>query len=130
MILNHFELASVEVRADRSLMRIALMNVLHNALKFSPGGSTLTISYLRSENPAPVLSIVFQDQGPGIAPGEHQRVFERFFTSSKQATASVSGTGLGLSVAKLVIDRVGGKIWFDEETRQGAKCIIELPISQ
>jgi signal transduction histidine kinase len=122
--------AQTSVHAERGLLRVAILNVLHNALKFSPNGSTLRISYLRLENPTPLLSIAFQDEGPGIAPGEHQRVFERFFTSSTQGTASESGTGLGLSVAKLVIDRVGGKIWFDEETRNGARCIIDLPISQ
>jgi len=118
----------VSVRADRGLLRVAVLNVLHNALKFSPNGSVLRISYSCPENPAQTLRIAFQDQGPGIAPGEHCRVFERFFTSSAQATASQSGTGLGLSVAKLVIDRIGGKIWFDEELRQGARCIIEIPI--
>ncbi len=119
----------VGVRADRGLLRIAVLNVLHNALKFSPDGSILRITYSRPENPVPTLRIAFQDQGPGIAPGEHRRVFERFFTSSAQATAPKTGTGLGLSVAKLVIDRIGGRIWFDEELRQGARCIIELPIS-
>jgi len=116
------------VRAERGLLRIAILNVLHNALKFSPNGSALRISYLHSDGPSAVLSITFHDQGPGIAPGEHQRVFERFFTSSARGTAQQGGTGLGLSVAKLVIDRIGGRIWFDEETTDGAKCIIALPI--
>lgn len=120
----------VEIRADRDLLRIAILNVLHNALKFSPNGSTLKISYACSESTPPKLTIAFQDQGPGIAPGEHHRVLERFFTSSARATASQSGTGLGLSVAKLIIDRIGGEIWFDEEIRQGTKCIISLPVSQ
>ena len=114
------------VRAARALLRVAILNVLHNALKFSPNGSTLSVAYVQSEDPA-VLTIAFQDQGPGIAPGEHRRVFERFFTSSARGTASESGTGLGLSVAKLVIDRVGGEIWFDEEVPEGARCIITLP---
>jgi heavy metal sensor kinase len=120
----------LSVRADRSLLRVAILNVLHNALKFSPNGSALKISYSRSQNPSPTLRIVFEDQGPGIARGEHQRIFERFFTSSAQATASQSGTGLGLSVAKLVVERIGGAIWFDEEVRQGAKCILDLPMCE
>jgi signal transduction histidine kinase len=118
----------INVQAERGLLRVAILNVLHNALKFSPSGSALRISYLHSDEPSAMLSITFHDQGPGIAPGEHQRVFERFFTSSARGTASDSGTGLGLSVAKLVIDRIGGEIWFDEETTVGAKCIIALPI--
>ena len=120
----------VEVHADRGLLRVAILNVLHNALKFSPDDSTLRISYSRLESTPSRLLITFQDQGPGIPPGEHQRVFERFFTSSSRATAPQSGAGLGLSVAKLVIDRIGGEIWFDQQIRQGAKCIIDLPISQ
>jgi signal transduction histidine kinase len=119
----------VGVNANRSLLRAAILNVLHNALKFSPNGSNLRISYVRSEDPAPRLRIAFQDQGPGIAAGEHRQVFERFFTSRGRATASQSGTGLGLSIAKLVVDRIGGAIWFDEEIGHGARCIICLPIS-
>lgn len=118
----------VSIRADRGLLRIAVLNVLHNALKFSPNGSILRISYSRPESSEPFLRIAFQDQGPGIAPGEHRLVFDRFFTSSIHATAPHSGAGLGLSVAKLVTNRVGGKVWFDEEIEQGAKCIIDLPI--
>jgi heavy metal sensor kinase len=118
------------VRANRSLLRTALLNVLHNALKFSPNNSTLAITYSRSADPNPKLIMTFQDEGPGIASGEHKRVFERFFTSAAQSTASKSGTGLGLSVTKLVIDRTGGEVWFDEEMQAGAKCIITLPISE
>jgi len=118
------------VRANRNLLRIAIVNVLHNALKFSPNESVLRISYSRLDNAAPQLRVSFQDQGPGIAPGEHQQVFERFFTSPAHDTASKSGSGLGLSVAKLVIDRIGGEIRFDQEALAGAKCIMTLPISE
>jgi signal transduction histidine kinase len=111
------------------LLRVAFLNVLHNALKFSPEGSTLRISYVRSQVPHASLSIAFQDEGPGIATGEHQRVFDRFFTSASQRTFSGSGTGLGLSVAKLVIDRVGGRVWFDESVSSGARCVVDLPSS-
>jgi len=120
----------VEVLADRSLLRVAILNVLHNALKFSPNKSILKISYSHSATAPEKLLIAFQDQGPGIALGEHQRVFDRFYTSSARVTASQSGTGLGLSVAKLVIDRIGGEVWFDEQTQPGAKCIIALPIHE
>jgi signal transduction histidine kinase len=117
------------IRANRGLLRIAIVNILHNAFKFSPNESVLRISYSRLENAAPQLQVTFQDQGPGIAPGEHQQVFERFFTSPAHDTASKSGSGLGLSVAKLVIDRIGGEIRFDQEAQVGAKCIMTLPIS-
>jgi heavy metal sensor kinase len=119
-------IGSGTTRGDRGLMRVAFMNVLHNALKFSPPDSILRISYSRS---AEKLRIAVRDQGPGIAPEEKQRVFDRFYTSTSQATAAKSGSGLGLSIAKLIIDRIGGTIGF-EDSSQGAKCVIELSLSQ
>jgi len=115
-----------DIRADRALLRIAFMNVVHNAVKFSPSKTVIRISWTFA---AGRLRIAFQDEGPGIAPDEQQRVFERFYTSSAPATASQSGAGLGLSIAKLIIDRIGGRIAF-EEARQGARCVIELPVSE
>ena len=123
---EHSELAAVEIRGDRGLMRIALMNVVHNALKFSPEGSTITISFARPSTA--LLQILIQDEGPGIAAGEHARVFDRFFTSSDRPTATISGAGLGLSITKLIIERTGGSIKFDENFQQGAKCLIDLPL--
>jgi signal transduction histidine kinase len=117
----------VQISADRALLRVAILNVLHNSLKFAPDNSILRISYTLIPGNSPVLVLSIQDQGPGIKPGEHQQVFERFFTSSSHDTASQSGTGLGLSIAKLIVDRMGGKIAFDESVTQGARCNIELP---
>lgn len=115
-----------DIRADRALLRIAFMNVVHNAVKYSPRNAALRVSWGHSEGR---LHIAFQDEGPGIARDEQQRVFERFYTSSAPATASQSGAGLGLSIAKLIIDRIGGSIRF-EAVRQGARCVIELPVSE
>jgi heavy metal sensor kinase len=127
IIQKHLELATVAVRADRSLMRIALMNVVHNALKFSPRDSAITISFARPS--ASWLQISIQDEGPGIPSGEYAKVFDRFFTSSDHSTANISGVGLGLSIAKLVVERAGGLIGFDEDFHQGARCVIGLPCS-
>jgi signal transduction histidine kinase len=127
IIQKHPEVATVEVRADRGLMRIALMNVVHNALKFSPLDSVVTISFAL---PSPSsLQISVADEGPGIPPKEYAKVFDRFFTSSDQSTANISGVGLGLSIAKLVVERAGGSIGFDQTFHQGARCVIGLPCS-
>ena len=123
---EHSKLAAVEIHADRGLMRIALMNVVHNALKFSPERSTITISFARPSTS--LLQILIRDEGPGIATGEHTKVFDRFFTSSDRPTANISGAGLGLSITKLIIERAGGSIKFDENSQHGAKCLIDLPL--
>jgi signal transduction histidine kinase len=115
--------------ADRSLIRIALLNVLHNAVKFSSDQSTLRILYGRMERDGRLFHrVCIHDSGPGIAPGEHLRVFERFFTSTVHQVSTHRGAGLGLSIARLIIDRTGGRIFFDEATVQGARCCIELPL--
>jgi signal transduction histidine kinase len=119
---------SLTVRADRSLMRVALVNVLHNAVKFSPMGSILRMNYTSQGEPEPFVEVSVQDEGPGLAPDEHQRIFERFFTGSRETTAASSGTGLGLSITKLVIERNGGRVFFDEAVRHGARCIIRMPV--
>ena len=130
-VLEEYENAPHEpLVADRSLMRVALLNVLHNAVKFSPDRSILRIVYGSREREGLIFHHVsIQDSGPGIAPGEHLRVFERFFTSAVHQAAAVRGSGLGLSIARLIIDRNGGRISFEENVVNGAKCCIELPIS-
>lgn len=129
IVQEHPEHQGIGVWATRSLLRTALMNVLHNAIKFSPDGSRLVIDYQPESGIRAMLQLVVTDQGPGIEKGEHQKVFDRFFTSTSRNTASQSGTGLGLSVAALVIDRIGGAIRFDEAAAPGARCIITLPIA-
>ena len=68
---RHLELATVEIRADRSLMRIALMNIMHNALKFSPQGTTITIAFAHPSTSW--LQISVEDEGAGDTPGGTQK---------------------------------------------------------
>jgi signal transduction histidine kinase len=114
-----------EVQADRSLLRIALVNILHNAWKFAPSDSTIHIQCGPGASPD-VIQISVQDEGPGIAPNELQRVFDRFYTGSDQSTPKTTGAGLGLSITKLVIERFGGTIGFEEAPMGGARCVITL----
>jgi signal transduction histidine kinase len=118
------------VLADRGLIRIALMNVLHNAIKFSPEDSTIDITYSHETREGRAqLRVCIQDSGPGIAAGEHARIFERFFTSASPHTAMQSGAGLGLSITKLIVDRSEGEVFFeDRASNHGASCCIILPI--
>ncbi len=117
-----------KILADRSFIRVALLNVLHNALKFSPPGSTLRISYSHQYlNNREIERVCVHDAGPGIASGEHEKILERFFTSRNPETAGLTGAGLGLSIAKLAIDRSRGTIVFDRMAVKGARCCIDLP---
>ncbi|WP_158789398.1 ATP-binding protein [Granulicella sp. L46] len=120
---------NADVLGDRNLLRVAFLNVLHNAIKFSPQQSVLVISYSRFKSSPQVMCITFHDQGPGIIPGEEERVFDRFFSRSETAAGAPPGAGLGLAIAKLVIERAGGNIRFDTNLESGAKCIVCLPVA-
>jgi len=119
---------NAKVLGDRGLLRVAFLNVLHNAIKFSPQQSVLVIAYSSVEGPPSALCVTVQDQGSGILAGEEERVFDRFFTRSETAIASPPGAGLGLAIARLVIERAGGSIRFDPNVELGARCVVCLPI--
>jgi signal transduction histidine kinase len=119
--------SKVAVTGDRSLIRSAIMNVLHNAIKFSPAHTTVTITHTVVAAPSKQIEFSVQDQGPGIEGEELEAVFGRFYTSSRRETSPQSGTGLGLSIAQLVIQRSGGEIFFDSNIGTGARCVIRLP---
>lgn len=127
LVQDRSDLGNASITADRNLMRIALINVLHNALKFSPSFGVIRIGFDHLSDPSR-LKVSVQDEGPGISAGEHGRVFDRFFTSASSETAHQSGTGLGLSTAKLIIERSGGQIFFEQQAEEGAHCVIVLPM--
>jgi signal transduction histidine kinase len=114
------------VQADRSLLRIAFVNLIHNAWKFSPGGSTIRIEYLRNDSEN-TIEIAIHDAGPGISHEERRRIFERFYTGTTHPVSGKKGTGLGLSIAKLVIERADGRIYF-ADSEAGARCVVILPV--
>lgn len=120
---------AVVVEADRGLVRAAIMNVLHNALKFSPLHSMIRVNFAGGRANPGFAEVSFQDEGPGIRPSEREQVFDRFFTSGASETSSMSGSGIGLSIARLAIERNGGQIFFDPDAVGGARCVIRLPVS-
>lgn len=120
---------SVVVQADRGLVRAAIMNVLHNALKFAPPHSTILVHFADGTVKPGFAEVSFQDEGPGIRPSERERVFDRFFTSGARETSSMAGSGIGLSIARLAVERNGGQIFFDPDVAGGARCVIRLPVS-
>lgn len=127
--VEHFkaEPGTSEVAADRSLIRVALMNVIHNAIKFSPIGSLIRISLSRDVVADHRITLLVEDQGPGLNRDELDRVFDRFYRGKAHSSARQAGTGLGLSIARLVVQRAGGEIRFDPDYASGARCILTLP---
>jgi heavy metal sensor kinase len=127
LITNIHDATRLAVMGDRSLIRSAIMNVVHNAIKFSSADSVVTITHTVVRAQGEHIELSVQDEGPGIESSELEAVFGRFYTSARRQTIGHIGTGLGLSIAQLVIQRSGGRIFFDSSAVVGARCVIRLP---
>lgn len=107
---------SVIVFGDRLLLRQALVNIVHNAVRYSPPQTKITIRITCRD----VLKVIeVADQGPGIAPEHHGKIFDRFYRVDK-ARAREGGHGLGLAIAKWSIEHQGGRIELESELGQGS----------
>ena len=129
-VIESGEEGPATVRADRGLVRAALINVLHNAMKFSPPHSTIRLHHgLAPDNPH-IFELVVEDEGPGVKEEERDLIFQRFFTGAARGISSPTGSGIGLSIAKLAINRNGGEIFFKSSGIRGARCVIRLPLAR
>lgn len=97
----------ITVLADPLLLRQAVMNVLHNAVRYSPPGTKVEIRCYCKDNQR-LIEVI--DEGPGISPQFHQKVFERFFRVDPARSRPEGGAGLGLAIAKHSVERLGGAI--------------------
>ena len=115
-----------EVQADRQLLDLALTQLLDNAFKYSPPGSAVTAS-VGSE--AGFITIRVRNEGSVIAPDEQERIFERFYRGTG-VRGLVSGTGLGLYVARKIAAAHGGRLDLDKDaSREGVVFCLRLPTS-
>ncbi len=110
------------VYADAERMETVLVNLLHNAIKFTQPGGELVLS-VKSQGNKVKFSI--RDTGVGIAEKDLPRIFERFYKADRARTGG--GTGLGLSIARHLVEAHGGKIWAESELGKGSTFFIELP---
>jgi two-component system sensor histidine kinase KdpD len=118
-----------EIAADLPLLSLdavmieqVLINLFENAVKYTPAGSAITISAKREGD---TVVIAVADQGPGIAAGMEERLFEKFFRSARESAQS--GVGLGLSICRAIITAHGGRIWA-ENHGGGARFAFTLPV--
>jgi two-component system sensor histidine kinase GlrK len=108
----------VWVKADAIRIEQVLDNLLSNALKFSPEGGIVK-TQMKSDHKAGVLEVAVSDVGPGIPADELPHIFERFYQGSTKSRHSTPGSGLGLALAKKVVEAHGGRIWIESEVRKG-----------
>ncbi|KXK21265.1 MAG: GAF sensor signal transduction histidine kinase [Chloroflexi bacterium OLB15] len=113
------------VMIDPAMMRRALINLLNNAIKYSPNGNAVQflVSYLEHEG---VISFQIHDQGIGIPAEDQRHLFDTFYRASN--TTHIQGTGLGLAIVKRAVEAHGGTVKFNSIAGQGTTFIITIPI--
>jgi PAS domain S-box-containing protein len=116
---------SVYVRADRDKLSQILMNLVDNAVKFSPGGGRIAVTARRRSDTA---EIRVEDQGIGIPRADQQRIFTKFYRAEGGARYSPQGTGLGLFLARGLLAAMGGRIWVESNEGEGSTFVFELPV--
>jgi two-component system phosphate regulon sensor histidine kinase PhoR len=114
------------VRGDEARLGQVFLNLLHNAVKFSPNGGRVTIRVVDAGHEL-VASV--QDEGVGIPRMAIPRIFERFYKVDR-ARVRGGGTGLGLAIARHVVDQHGGRIWVESEEGKGSTFSFALPITR
>jgi two-component system, OmpR family, phosphate regulon sensor histidine kinase PhoR len=113
------------VVGDGSRLGQVYVNLLHNAVKFSPDGGAVTVT-VRAEDGRVVSAIA--DHGVGIPRAAQARIFERFYKVDRARVRSGGGTGLGLSIARHVVEQHGGRIWVESREGRGSTFSFALPV--
>jgi signal transduction histidine kinase len=116
--------AGLVIDADRERALQVISNLVGNALKFTPQGGHVTVS---AEHHGDLVLFSVSDTGCGIASQDIPRVFDRYW---KQETRGQKGTGLGLFIAKGIVDAHGGRIWVESEPGHGATFRFSLPAAE
>ncbi len=119
------DLAECTATVDPAAIQQALVNLVDNAVKFSPAGGTVTVS-LTSE--AAAWSVAVRDEGPGIPAAEHERIFERFHRLGNELRRETQGTGIGLSIVKHIAEAHGGRVTVTSQPGHGSTFAILVPL--
>ena len=112
------------VRADEKLVELVLLNLIDNAIKYTPEGGSVTLRILSKQGQ---VELTVTDTGVGIPSEALSRIFERFFRVDRVRSREQGGTGLGLSIVKHTMDLLGGRVWVESKLGFGAAFSISLP---
>ena len=114
------------IQADPKLLSMVVQNLLSNAVKYTPEKGTIKLSLVLQASKKSLL-LTISDSGYGIPKNQQDRIFSKLFRADNVREKDTEGTGLGLYIAKSVIDNSGGKLWFESEENIGSTFYVELP---
>ena len=120
------EILTGQIHVDTKRVEQVLVNLVENAIKYCPRGSTIRVVWLETDT---ALELRVIDNGPGIGPEHRDRLFERFYRVDQHRSSETGGTGLGLAIVKHILQRHGGKVRVESELGKGTSFICEFPRS-
>lgn len=118
------EMPDFQVRADAQRLYQVFVNLVGNAIKYTPAGSKIEVSAVREDS---FVKICVTDNGPGIAAEHLPRIFERFYRVDKARSRELGGTGLGLAIVKHIVQAHGGRVWVESELGKGSHFFVTIP---
>ena len=116
---------SIALNADEELIKRMILNLLDNAVKYTPEGGEISLALEKHNGSA---EIVVRDTGIGLSEMDQQRVFDRFYRVDKARSRALGGAGLGLSIVRTIVEAHGGEITIDSTPRHGSTFTVSLPL--
>jgi signal transduction histidine kinase len=113
------------VRGDRATLRQALVNLVDNAIKYTPRGGSIRVS---ARAGAREVIVEVADDGPGLAAAHREKVFERFYRVDDARSRATGGAGLGLAIARWAVELNGGRIELESDLGKGSTFRVHLPV--
>ena len=115
-----------QIAADPDKVRQVLTNLVDNAIKYSPDGGCVSVKAAKAGRN---IRFSISDEGLGVPPAEHRRIFEKFYRLDPDLTRGVGGTGLGLYISRELLERMDGRIWVESSGQGGSTFVAELPLA-
>jgi signal transduction histidine kinase len=115
------------VPMDKGRVNQVLDNLIGNAIKFSPDGGTILVKLIDKQEE---VMVSIADEGIGLPPEKHDRIFERFYQIDGSSRRRFGGTGLGLAIVKRIVEAHNGRIWVESEVNKGSVFLFTLPKQQ
>ncbi len=116
------------IAGDEGRLAQVLTNLLDNAVKYTPGQGTITVT--ARSLPDQTVEFAVTDTGLGIPEQDRPRVFERFYRVDKARSRELGGTGLGLAIVKHIVEGHGGQVWVEAHPPQGSRFVVRLPVTR
>jgi heavy metal sensor kinase len=114
----------LSVAGDRDLLKQLILNLVDNAIKFSPAGGEVVVTLQATADSA---EVTVEDTGPGIPPEQTELIFERFYRGSNNRSRTVGGAGIGLAISRWIARAHGGDVRVQSEVGRGSRFIVTLP---